>query len=141
MPDLLGGRPTPESPSDLPTGQQTRERRTNAVIVLVDAGRIENGTTLEFQHGTAPEQKALSPWLVEDPRRGRATWVNNRGAPLLWEADGKRYSPSGLTKHMLRQVGLNTKAVQGTSRWVVPGAGSLVKLADQVRSDDAPARA
>lgn len=141
MPDLVSGQPAPELPPGLASGQRTRERRTNAVIVLVDAGRLENGTTLEFHPGTAPEQKALSPWLAEDPRRSRATWVNNRGAPLLWEADGKRYSPSGLTKHMLRQVGLNTKAVQGTSRWIVPGAGSLVRLADEVRSDDAPASA
>ncbi len=139
LPDLRRGQPAPATPSELTAGQQTRERRTNAVIVLVDAGRIENGTVLQFQPGSSPEQKALSPWLAEDPRRGRATWVNNRGAPLLWEADGKRYSPSGLAKHMLRQVGLKTKAVQGTSRWFVPGAGSLVKLADQVRSDDTPA--
>lgn len=138
LPDLRSGQPAPELSSELTSGQPTRERRTNAVIVLVDAGRIENGTILEFRPGTTPEQKALTPWLAEDPRRSRATWVNNRGAPLLWEADGKRYSPSGLAKHMLRQVGLKTKAVQGTSRWCVPGAGSLVKLADQVRSDDAP---
>ncbi|MCG8924360.1 AIPR family protein [Lentzea sp. CC55] len=132
--DLRNGRTAP----DLSDDRQTRGRRTNAVIVLVDSGRLENGTVLHFQAGTTPEQKALDPWLAEDPRRSKATWVNNRGAPLLWEADGNRYSPSGLTKHMIRQVGLKTKAVQGTSRWYVPGEGSLVQLADQVRDDDSP---
>ncbi|WP_433160351.1 AIPR family protein [Kribbella sp. CA-247076] len=126
----------PEAQEVAPGGRLTRERRTNAVIVLVDAGRIEPGTLLEFRAQTRPERVALGPWLAEDPRRGRATWVNNRGAPLLWEADGKRYSPSGLAKHMIRQVGLTTKAVQGTSRWFVPGVGSLVRIADRVRDED-----
>lgn len=135
--DLSSGRPVPELPSEYSaTSISTRGRRTNAVIVLVDSGRIDDGTRLEFRPGTGTERGAIQPWLAVDPRRGEATWVNNRGAPLLWTADGRRYSPSGLAKHMLRQVGLNAKAVQGPSRWFVHGEGSLVELADQVREGD-----
>jgi len=135
--DLSSGRPVPELPSEYSaTSASTRGRRTNAVIVLVDSGRIDDGTRLEFRPGTGTERGAIQPWLAVDPRRGEATWVNNRGAPLLWAADGRRYSPSGLAKHMLRQVGLNAKAVQGPSRWFVHGEGSLVELADQVREGD-----
>nr|WP_238350643.1 AIPR family protein [Kribbella shirazensis] len=122
-----------DAPETSEPEQDTRQRRTNAVIVLVDSGRIADGAALEFRPGTGPERVALSPWLAEDPRRAQATWVNNRGAPLLWAADGRRYSPSGLAKHMLRQVGVATKAVQGTSRWYLPGEGSLVQLANEVR--------
>jgi hypothetical protein len=132
------GGEVPELPIEYrPAVAQVRGRRAvNAVIVLVESGRVPDGTALEFRAGTTPERRALAPWLAEDPRRGRATWINNRAKPLLWEADGKRYSPSGLVKDMLRMVGQKTKAVQGTSRWFVGGEGSLVQLAARIRSDE-----
>ncbi|KUO16814.1 hypothetical protein AQJ91_34190 [Streptomyces dysideae] len=46
------------------------------------------------------EELAIGAWLDEDPRRRRATWVNDRRTPILWEADGKRYSPTGLVAQM-----------------------------------------
>jgi hypothetical protein len=110
--------------------------KSRAVHILVDAQRIADGTTLEFRAATGPERRALTPWLAEDPRRGQATWTNHRGTPLVWAADGKRYSPTGLVMHMLRQVGAKAKAVQGTSRWFVPGEGSLTVLADEVRGEE-----
>lgn len=134
---MLRGGPMPELPLEYRAVEpQARTRRANAVAVLVDVGRIPDGTSLEFQGETLFEREALAPWLAADPRRAQATWVNNRGKPLLWAADGRRYSPSGLVKHMIRQVGLKTKAVQGTSRWFVPGEGSLVALANELRQDD-----
>ena len=72
-------------------------------------------------------------WLAADPRRGRATWVNSRSKPLLWEADGKQYSPSRLASH-IREEALGkpfNNAVQGTRYWFVPGSGSLVDLSEQ----------
>lgn len=131
------GRPVPELPPDYrPPVRETRERKSRAVYILVDAQRIADGTALEFRAATGTERRALTPWLAEDPRRGQATWINNRSTPLLWAADGKRYSPTGLVMHMLRQVGAKAKAVQGTSRWFVRGEGSLTVLADQVRGEE-----
>jgi hypothetical protein len=132
--DLRAGNPAPELPaayrSRVPEG---RSRRENAVSILVDAGRIDNGTRLEFRPATGPERRFLMPWIAQDPRRGQATWVNNRVLPLLWAADGKRYSPSGLVKYMLDQAGLTIRAVQGPSRWFIREEGSLVEIADQMR--------
>lgn len=114
-----------------------RSRKPNAVTVLVDASALADGTPFEFRPRSAAEALAFDAWLTEDPRRGRATWINNRSRPLLWEADGRRYSPSGLAKDMLNAVGIATNAVQGTSYWYVKGgAGSLVDLADEIRSGE-----
>lgn len=128
----------PELPSAYrPAAPQARgPRAVNAVTVLVNAGYIPDGTMLEFRAQGPTEARALEAWLGEDPQRSRATWVNNRAKPLLWAADGRRYSPSGLTKDMLRQAGHRTKAVQGTSRWFIAGQGSLVDIADHLRQED-----
>lgn len=40
----------------------------------------------------------MADWLAEESARGTATWVKQRVRPLLWAADGKRYSPSGLVQ-------------------------------------------
>lgn len=120
-----------------PATLKKRNRRPNAVPVLVDSGRLEDGTRLEFRARTGPERQALAAWLAEDPHRGEASWVNERGKPLLWAADGGRYSPSGLVVHMweLARWDRSPVAVQGPSRWVVPGEGSLWDLALAVQRE------
>ncbi|GDY33038.1 AIPR family protein [Gandjariella thermophila] len=137
--DVAAGHSVPELPPEYrPVAPETTTRATPAVKVLVEAKRIADGTTLEFRPVTGPERKALAHWLAEDPRRGRANWVNNSNRPLLWTADGRRYSPSRLVAVMLEQArGYPPTAVQGTSRWFVPGEGSLVEIADRVRREEA----
>lgn len=132
--DLMAGAGTPTLPQAYrPQMPEGRERRENAVSLLVDAGRIDPGTRLEFRPVTGPERKVVVRWIAADPRRGEATWVNNRGKPLLWAADGERYSPSGLAKKILNDAGLKTRAVQGPTRWYISGEGSLGDLAEQLR--------
>ncbi|WP_199431191.1 AIPR family protein [Qaidamihabitans albus] len=135
---LDSGGPIPELPAAYrPSPAQARGRRAvRAVIVLVNAGHIADGTVLNFQPQGIPEKQALEAWLAGDPQRGRATWVNNRAKPLLWAADGKRYSPSGLVNEMLRQAGHKGKPVQGTSRWFIADQGSLVDIANRLREDE-----
>jgi hypothetical protein len=112
-------------------------RRANAVSVLVDTGYIPDGTALEFRAATRPEQRILSSWLSADPQRGRASWVNNRTSPLLWAADGKGYSPSGLVTVMIEQAtGKRPRAIQGPTRWFWPGKGSLAELAELARKEE-----
>ncbi|MEJ1107173.1 MULTISPECIES: AIPR family protein [unclassified Kribbella] len=112
-------------------------RRPNSVALLVDAERIADGTQLTYQYGSDVERDAIQPWIGEDASRARATWVNDRSKPLLWEFDGKRYSPSGLITHMwkLAQWQDAWVSVQGPKQWAVPGEGTLVGLAEGVWRD------
>lgn len=132
--DLSSGAPLPEVPADYLRTSSRKPRKPNTVSILVDVGRISEGTPLTFRTGGDPEELALRAWLAEDPRRGQATWVNERAKPLLWSADGRRYSASGLVTHMWRlaQWEKAPVSVQGPARWAVPGAGTLVDLADAV---------
>lgn len=126
--DIARGLPI----SGLPTAElKVGRRRPNAVPVLVDAGRLADGTRLEFRAASKPEHGALEAWLAENSARGQATWINERARPLLWAVDGQRYSPSGLVEHMwnLAGWGKHPVSVQGSRRWIVPGEGSLWELA------------
>jgi hypothetical protein len=140
---LVAGQPIPDIPEEYRTVKRSRRgRRPNAVPTLVNSGRIPDGTILIYEAYSGSEAAALSEWLGEDARRGRASWINSRAKPLLWSYDGKRYSPSGLVALMWEQAGWRTRhrAVQGPSRWHLPGQGSLWQLARQVMDelDDPP---
>lgn len=111
-----------------------RPRRPNVVTVLVDATAIADGTRLRFVTRTAKEEAAFASWLADDPRRQEATWVNSRSKPLLWAADGGRYSPSGLVMDMVRSVGITVKALQGPRYWRLENGRSLIDVADEMRS-------
>lgn len=136
---LASGRSTPELPLQYQAAarRSQRTRKPNVVTVLVDEGAVADGTPLRFVASAPKEEAAFAPWLAEDPRRGRATWVNNRGKPLLWEADGLRYSPTGLVMAMARSVGRNVKAVQGPRYWAFEDGRSLVDRARAVREEAA----
>ena len=129
--DLNGTEPVVLREEDQP-----RKRSENAVTVLHRSARIPDGTSLELSGGTSDEVQVLSPWLAEDPRRGRATWVARGGRQCVrWEVDGRRYSATGLVKHILDQAygAAVSGSLQGTKYWFVPGEGSLVELAEEVR--------
>jgi hypothetical protein len=114
----------------------TQGRRGFAAKLLVSAGVIEDGTILEFRPQTAEERAGMAAWLAHDARRGRAVWTNHRSKPLLWEADGRQYSPTGLVQMMRREALDRSGSIQGTKYWFLPGRGSLVDLAEQARSQD-----
>ncbi|MEV1011231.1 AIPR family protein [Streptomyces sp. NPDC049881] len=109
-------------------------RRPNTVTLLIDHDRIPAGTRLMYRP-SATEEQAIGDWLNADPRRAYATWVNDRRKPLLWEADGSRYSPSGLVTHIWQQAEWREawSAVQGPKQWGLLGEdGTLVDLAEQL---------
>lgn len=110
------------------------QRRPNSVSLVVDAGLINDGTRVTFKTASDAEREYMDPWLAADPQRGTATWVNDRTKPLIWAADGERYSPSGLITHMweLAQWRDSWVAVQGPRQWIVEGHGLLVDLAAQI---------
>jgi hypothetical protein len=112
-----------------PRPQQTR--RPPAVHILIDKAVLAEGDPLSLTHGSAAEAEALQEWLTEDPRRSHATWVADRKKPILWVADGKTYSPSGLITHIWETAGWSDRpvAVQGTAQWRTQTGESLADLA------------
>ncbi|WP_405431875.1 AIPR family protein [Micromonospora sp. NBC_00617] len=128
---LAAGSASPDILSIYPPARPAR--RPNAVPTLVEAGAIKDGTILFYQGQNRPERTALESWLADDPRRAQASWVNDRVRPLLWGVDGRQYTPTGLVQRMWDLAGWERgrpKAVQGPTRWFVPGGQSLAELAD-----------
>lgn len=129
--DLADDR-SPEVPDRYVKQVQARKRRRpNAVPTLVDNAVIPEGAPLTFAPANAIEQDALRDWLTEDPLRSRATWVNDRAKPLLWEADGQQHSPSGLVTAMWKAARWEDRPVsnQGTARWQTSDGRTLAALA------------
>ncbi|WP_410874286.1 AIPR family protein [Nocardia sp. A7] len=136
LPHLLGRAVAPALPAEYqPAKKPPRTRAKSAVSVLLDSGSIPSGTELRYQPATTREESAMVQWLASDPRRARATWVRDRNKPLLWEADGQQYSPTGLVMHMWAEAewGESPVAVQGPRCWEVPGRGTLAGLAERLR--------
>ncbi|MDX6741154.1 AIPR family protein [Actinocorallia sp. A-T 12471] len=140
---IANGGKAPDLPrSYVPPPRDYRApRRRNAVPTLVDAGVIADGETLYFQFSSSREAKALSPWLVGHPERSRARWVNHRTRPLIWEFDGKQYSPTGLVSKIWENAGWTSHpvAVQGPDRWAPADRGTLWELAKAIQDQDGEA--
>lgn len=119
-------------------GSEQRGRQVNAVKTLITAGRIPEGTDLEFRPFSRPERREMTDWLASNPDRARATWSNKNGTrnTLCWTADGKWYSPSGLARKMRAEASGVDTSTQGSIRWFVPDQGSLDELAYEVRQNE-----
>jgi|GEM_PF-1278965 len=134
--DVRRGAEPPELREDYqpPAKRPRKQRRPNAVPTLVDADVIPEGTPLTYRPQSEPEQAAVRDWLAEDPRRARATWVNDRVKCLLWSYDGKRYSASGLVQRIWELADYEDApvAVQGPGRWRLESGLSLWDMAVQV---------
>ncbi|MEU6190279.1 AIPR family protein [Nocardia sp. NPDC047038] len=111
-----------------------KRRRPSAVSVLIDKNVLAEGDPLTLSTAYSVEAEAMQDWLAADPQRARATWVPHRLKPLLWAADGKQYSPSGLVSYMweLAQWEQRPVANQGTARWVTSSGETLADLAWRV---------
>ncbi|MEU6109051.1 AIPR family protein [Streptomyces albidoflavus] len=119
-------------------GQSARRRRPNAVPLLVQYGRLEDGTQLLYRPNSAPEREALHEWLGEVPERYLASWVNDHRKPLVWAVDGQRYSPTGLVFRIWEEAHWveHPVAVAGTRSWYVPGEGTLDSLASELLANE-----
>ncbi|BDH14869.1 AIPR family protein [Streptomyces hygroscopicus] len=114
-----------------------KRRRPNAVQVLVDKRILDEGAPLTLSKAYPVEAEALKEWLAEDPRRSRATWTNHRTKPVVWAADGRQYSPSGLITLMWERAAWADRPVanQGTARWVTSSGDTLADLAWRTLGD------
>ncbi|MFI5474749.1 AIPR family protein [Streptomyces cacaoi] len=123
----------PELASYQRSTEPRRGRRPNPTRLLVDQHRLQDGTQLMY-HPRPREDEAIGEWLNDDPNRFMATWTNDKAKPLLWAADGARYSPAGLILHMWRQAGWDDAplAVQASTQWALPGGPTLSDLAQEL---------
>ncbi len=105
---------------------QERSRSRNAVHVLVGAGLLPDGTRLLMtpRHGVTEAIRAeIRAWVAQDTGRAAATWTNDTAKPLVWDADGASYSPTGLANHIFTSVtGRTADGIQGTTWWDVDTA-------------------
>ncbi len=117
-------------PASFPDDSSSPRRRPNSVVMLVEHGRIPDGTRVMYRPSSA-EERAIGEWLSEDPRRYLATWTNDPRHPLIWEIDQRAYSPSALVRHIWDEAAWREapSVVMGTRCWVVPGEGTLADLA------------
>ncbi|MFJ4681575.1 AIPR family protein [Kitasatospora sp. NPDC088783] len=108
-------------------------RRPSSVRLLVDRGLLAEGTQLMYVP-SGPEELALREWLDADPRRFLATWHNDARRPLVWAVDRNAYSPSGLLHHLWEAADWRQQpvAVNGSTRWRLPGGPTLAELAQSV---------
>ncbi len=113
-------------------------RETNAVTTLVAEGALDEGAPLEIAVDALRPASAREPvatWIAADPKRGRASWRNVRGQPLIWEGDGASYSPTGLAKEIVaRATGERPDVLAGPSMWRTESGDTLASLAGFRRS-------
>src|SRR5258708_29716901 len=105
VPDVEDFTVTPRQ-AEVRAAQDTRKRvqDVSAVKRLVEAKAIDDGAefTLRIRAEVNSDMRsAIEEWTEEDATRTRAKWQNKAIAPLVWEADGQEYSPSGLTKFII----------------------------------------
>ncbi|MDQ1015775.1 AIPR family protein [Streptomyces afghaniensis] len=134
---MLAGHPAPalDAEYQVADSDEPKGRQVDAVKTLVSAGRIPNGTMLEFRPSSRPQRREMTEWLAEEPARGLAVWRNSASKQLQWQADLQWYSPSGLVRQMRRMASGKDSAAQGPEHWYVPEEGSLSYLADAVRAE------
>ncbi|MFC4562844.1 AIPR family protein [Nocardiopsis mangrovi] len=110
-----------------------KKKRPQTVRLLVDYDVINDGTPLVYTP-SAVEEMAIGVWLDADPRRRRASWVNDRKTPILWESDGQKYSPTGLVFKIWNAAGWKDQwsTVQGPKQWRISGEGTLVEIAEKL---------
>jgi hypothetical protein len=118
-----------EARAQVETKKRTQD--TSAVRRLIEAGTLEDGTLLRLRCRTevnAEMRAAIDTWVGEDAKRGLANWQNKASGPLIWQADGNEYTPSGLIKHIITVTSGLERSVQGTKWWVDDEGRDLVEL-------------
>ncbi len=114
------------------TAKSSKKREATTVSRLIGAKVIEDGAPLTFRSPFQNITPQVDAWIAADPLRGRATWQNEVTKPLIWEADGDGYTPTGLTSRILKEAADYSSAVQGPVCWLDDNGLTLVELADTI---------
>lgn len=115
---------------------EERTRRGRSLDRLVGADALPVGTVLTVVPDTRisqDERQAVLAWVAEEPARGRAVYNGDPALGLTWEADGSRWSSTGLAKHVVEQAtGRCPKVLGGPRWWATPEGVTLRALADSL---------
>jgi hypothetical protein len=106
------------------------------IAVLAERGYLAAGALLEVVPSSLPPDAAS-----RDPRAFRAR-VGEPASPrrsLIWELDGRAYSPTELTCKLAREYGVGDRAAEPSyySHWRVVGAAR--SLWDEARAESGAA--
>lgn len=117
-----------------------KKRRIRSTYLLYESNTIPEGAQVDLDLHTWINAELVSEvdrWVAQDPRRGRATWVNHRDRPLQWTADpgdGTTFTPTTLAKKIVQEAtGIAPDAIPGADVWRYQGQ-SLATLATLVES-------
>lgn len=112
--------------------KRARQKDVSTTNRLLAARVLEDGTLLLLR----PEgvnsaiRSRISEWGTTDEKRSRARWSGDAGGgPLIWEADGQRYTPSGLAGLIVQEATGLTRSIRGGDWWVTESGHNLVELA------------
>ncbi|MDO5663565.1 MAG: MGMT family protein [Brachybacterium sp.] len=111
--------------------RRTRQREGSTVRRLVRHSIIPDGSTLTLAPTTdidAETREQIQEWVAEDPRRGRATWINGP-QPLRWQYDGELYRPTNIVKQVLFEAAQITRSANGPTWWITDEGVTLTELA------------
>lgn len=114
------------------TAKQTKKREATTVSLLLAGDVLEPGAPLTFRCPIVNAQADVEAWVAANPARGRAEWQDDASKPLVWEADGETYTPTGLASLILSEAAGKTSAIQGPICWVDENGSTLVELAETV---------
>ena len=98
--------------------EKTREKST--VHRLLAAHAIAEETVLRFMPGSEISQAnrdIIDAWIGSNDELRVAKWRDSPTAPLVWQHDGKAYSPTGLVKLIAGKAGLTIDSVAGPRSW------------------------
>jgi hypothetical protein len=106
-------------------------REVSTVVRLVASGELLDGTPLLLRpvDVSADIRAAIDEWVKADPRRGRATWYNDRRQPLLWEADGERYKPTEIVNKVMAEAAGIQRSARGPRWWTFEDGRDLPTVA------------
>lgn len=116
------------------SSKQNKQREVSTVTRLIAADVLSPDERLTFRAPSADLQEEMADWLDAEPGRRHAAWQDDAAAPLVWEADGKSYSPTGLARHIMEEAAGRTSQVQGPLYWINELGQSLVDLAANLPS-------
>ncbi|MGH8543503.1 MAG: AIPR family protein [Gammaproteobacteria bacterium] len=136
--EITTGTAIPELPDDYVKGRTSRKNRLPDLVPLIAKHRaVEDGTILEFRPISREQRKLFQRWNARDPRRSRATWVNDGKGQLRWEVDGKTYAASRLALDLINSMGMDKryKSIRGPECWHIPGRGSLKEIGECLRQE------
>jgi hypothetical protein len=116
--------------------RQEHQREISTTVRLVRGGIIPDGRVLTLRPRGVNEEirTSIEAWAAEEAPRGTARWRNDETAPLEWEFDHERYSPSGLAQLIVLQAAGVLRSLRGGEWWVTDDGQDLVEIATDLAS-------